>query len=87
MAKTQLEAVEVEKPHRCSLNCALIVKCPRLTHQKLLDSTTSQNKCSGRGRAHKIVTDDLSFNLFPTFATLAHAPKNTKLKKIYITTR
>ena len=34
-----------------------------------------------------MVSDDLLFNLFPTFDPLLHGPKITRLNKVHISTR
>ena len=87
MVETQLETVEAEKASQMQSELCTDCEMSQAYIKELLDSTTSQNRGSGRVRAQKMVIDDLLFNLFLTFSTLAHGPKNTRLKKIYITTR
>ena len=50
------------------------------------DSTTSQIIGPVWGTAHKMVTNDILFHLFPTFAPPPHGLKITRLRKIYIST-
>ena len=88
MIKNQLEILEVKKyslcPHIYSINFTLIVECLILTQHKLLDYTSSKTRGTGLGTSQKIVSDDLLFHLFPTFAPLTHGLKSISLNKIHI---
>ena len=52
-----------------------------------MESTSSQTRGIGWGTAQEMVTYDLLFHLFFTFAPLLYVPKITRLNKIYILTR
>ena len=58
-----------------------------MAQQKWLESTMSQTRGKGRGKAQQMVSYDLIFHLFPTFSPLLHGPKIARLNKIEISTR